>query len=158
MASLFSVEGVTVIDVLTFAVKDTSEPDAHLLELLESGGPDTRIVVGGGDGTTTWVFSILDRIDKHPPLAVLPLGTANEAAGCIGWSRGDNGKRLSKFVRNVRSGPVIEIDLWKVLYTDSEDEKDQEVVAPPDRRPDLMIGFLSFGFDAKIAYLFHKTR
>ena len=85
------------------------------------------------------------KIKKYPPIAPLPIGTANEFSGCIGWSNRNNGKRLRKYLDHVRNNDLNSFDVWDISY---DDEKQNEI----------MIAFLSFGFDAKICHQFHVAR
>jgi Sphingosine kinase and enzymes related to eukaryotic diacylglycerol kinase len=60
---------------------------------LADGGPEKvlksfsvftrlRILVCGGDGTVSWIISTLDKmkLERWPPIAILPLGTGNDLA------------------------------------------------------------------------------
>eukprot|EP01083_Nonionella_stella_P027315 75199_1 len=149
-----------VINILDFAVADTSEPDTHLSTWLKEN-PEARILVGGGDGTVTWTLQILDRIGFRIPLAILPLGTANEVSGCIGWKRSHTGKKMAKVVSRMRSGQLSCIDLWQVRYEDDlidEKTEERDRVETPERRPATMIAFFSLGIDANICHKFHNHR
>jgi diacylglycerol kinase (ATP) len=61
--------------VHAFRVDETDRARDAILEL---GGPDVRVVLGGGDGTLS---SLLDAVlESGSTLGVLPLGTANDFA------------------------------------------------------------------------------
>jgi YegS/Rv2252/BmrU family lipid kinase len=61
----------------------TPRSQADLNQLLRRHGPDAeRIVIGGGDGTISNALPVLLQLGK--PLAVLPLGTANDFAKNLG--------------------------------------------------------------------------
>ncbi len=49
-----------------------------------AGGACDVVVAAGGDGTTHWVINGLLRGDAPPPLALIPEGTANDFARCLG--------------------------------------------------------------------------
>lgn len=54
------------------------ESDAARDAILEFGGPETRVVLGGGDGTLS---NLLDAVlESGSTLGVLPMGTANDFA------------------------------------------------------------------------------
>ena len=46
-----------------------------------------RILICGGDGTVSWVLSVLDELDIRPPrpVAILPLGVDNNLAKVLKW-------------------------------------------------------------------------
>jgi diacylglycerol kinase (ATP) len=60
----------------------TSSEDDLKRALLHNGPTADRIVIGGGDGTISNALPELLQLDK--PLAVLPLGTANDFARSLG--------------------------------------------------------------------------
>lgn len=60
----------------------TRSQDHFMQALLSHGRGADRIVIGGGDGTISKALPELLAIGK--PLAVLPLGTANDFAKCLG--------------------------------------------------------------------------
>ena len=67
------------------AVVVVANKKKDLKRLLETHGPDVdRIVIGGGDGTLSKALPVLLKLKK--PLAVLPLGTANDCARTLGLS------------------------------------------------------------------------
>jgi YegS/Rv2252/BmrU family lipid kinase len=60
-----------------------TEEKGDLARLLAAHGPHAdRIVIGGGDGTVSEALPLLLKLDK--PVAVLPLGTANDFARTLG--------------------------------------------------------------------------
>jgi len=126
----------------------------HLLYILHTH-PNARIVIGGGDGTVSLGFEILNRLlDKKPPIALLPIGTANEISGCTGWSNHHNAHGLRKYVKNVQKNPINNIDIWNITYFD----ENQDFADIPNNRNNVMVSFLSLGFDADICHKFHIKR
>ncbi len=61
--------------VYAFRVDDTNTARDAILEL---GGPDTRVVLGGGDGTLSHLLDVV--LESGSTLGVLPMGTANDFA------------------------------------------------------------------------------
>jgi YegS/Rv2252/BmrU family lipid kinase len=67
----------------TDAVLVIAHKKGDLKKILKSHGPEAdRIVIGGGDGTLSKALPALLKLKR--PLAVLPLGTANDFARTIG--------------------------------------------------------------------------
>jgi YegS/Rv2252/BmrU family lipid kinase len=67
----------------THAVLVIAHKKGDLKKILKSHGPEAdRIVIGGGDGTLSKALPALLKLKR--PLAVLPLGTANDFARTIG--------------------------------------------------------------------------
>jgi YegS/Rv2252/BmrU family lipid kinase len=54
------------------------ETDSARNAILELGGPDVRVVLGGGDGTLSFLLDAV--LESGSTLGVLPLGTANDFA------------------------------------------------------------------------------
>lgn len=68
----------------------TTRSRDHLTQTLLRHGPGhDRIVIGGGDGTLSGALPDLLALGK--PLAVLPLGTANDFARSLGLAGGGYG-------------------------------------------------------------------
>jgi YegS/Rv2252/BmrU family lipid kinase len=67
----------------TDAVLVIAHKKSDLKKILKAHGPDAdRIVIGGGDGTLSKALPTLLKLNR--PLAVLPLGTANDFARTLG--------------------------------------------------------------------------
>ncbi|MES1919643.1 hypothetical protein MHBO_001439 [Bonamia ostreae] len=149
-------ENCNVIDILRFAEEKEEMNVRKELENIVQKNEKCRIVFGGGDGTITWGFQILDEIGIMQPIAILPLGTANEISKCTGWSNSFKLDHLKDFLYHVRHGPTFDFDIWNVSYSDNPGKDAKEPI--PERRPSIMGAFLSFGTDAQIANKFHLSR
>ena len=90
-----------------------------------------RILACGGDGTVNWILSTIDAVraaddfdpsnyrTDRPPVAVLPLGTGNDMARCIGWGGGYVGGSIREVLTEVaRSYPVF-LDRWNLSLPES---------------------------------------
>ena len=84
----------------------------HRVQCCETDAPDLMarmhethdaIVVAGGDGTAARIFAVASR--DCPPLAVLPLGTANNIAVGIGVRR-----PVPELIDGLEAGRVIDFD------------------------------------------------
>ncbi|KAL4436134.1 hypothetical protein ABPG77_005582 [Micractinium sp. CCAP 211/92] len=100
------------------------------LQLFAPVASHVRIVVIGGDGSVAWVLQCLETLKseqaalgntqwKPPPVAVLPLGTGNDLARCLGWGGGHGPwqqEGVSTMLAEVQHAAPLHIDRWSVCF------------------------------------------
>ncbi|XP_042639221.1 diacylglycerol kinase kappa [Orycteropus afer afer] len=100
---------------------------------LTKGGPEAglcmfknfarfRIVVCGGDGSVSWVLSLIDVFGLHEKcqLAVIPLGTGNDLARVLGWGAFWNkNKSPLNILKRVEQASVRILDRWSVMIREN---------------------------------------
>ncbi|XP_077003134.1 diacylglycerol kinase kappa [Tamandua tetradactyla] len=100
---------------------------------LTKGGPEAglsmfknfarfRIVVCGGDGSVSWVLSLVDAFGLHEKcqLAVIPLGTGNDLARVLGWGAFWNkNKSPLNILNRVEQASVRILDRWSVMIRET---------------------------------------
>ncbi|XP_036127198.1 diacylglycerol kinase kappa [Molossus molossus] len=100
---------------------------------LSKGGPEPglsmfknfarfRIVVCGGDGSVSWVLSLIDALGLHErcQLAVIPLGTGNDLARVLGWGAFWNkNKSPVNILNRVEHASVRNLDRWSVMIRET---------------------------------------
>ncbi|KAL6196441.1 hypothetical protein ACLB2K_032056 [Fragaria x ananassa] len=135
-----------------------------------------RIIVAGGDGTASWLLSVVSdlKLPNPPPIATVPLGTGNNLHFAFGWGKknpGTDRQSVQYFLNQVKTAKEMQIDSWHILMR-MKTPKKCDLTAPLELPHSLhafqQVGFQTFrggfwnyfsvGMDAQISYDFHAQR
>ncbi len=88
----------------------------EILESFTSSFTRLRILVCGGDGTISWIVSTMEKmkLQRKPPIAILPLGTGNDLARIHGWGGGYNNEPLTAILEQVAESYISLLDRWEM--------------------------------------------
>lgn len=129
---------------------------------LAHGGPEAvlasflrfsrlRILVCGGDGTVSWIVSVLEGMNvqrKWPPIAILPLGTGNDLARIHGWGGGYNNESIIGILEQISESYISMLDIWEVTIDSKAKKKETKT----------FFNYLGVGADAQAALQVHYLR
>mmetsp|Transcript_1438 Transcript_1438/g.2706 ORF Transcript_1438/g.2706 Transcript_1438/m.2706 type:complete len:1056 (-) Transcript_1438:1640-4807(-) len=129
---------------------------------LANGGPEKillsfsvfsrlQLLICGGDGTVSWIISVIEKLDlkRWPPIAILPLGTGNDLARIHGWGGGYNNESLLYILRQVSEAYVSLLDLWELDITEKKGKR---------KAVKSFMNYLGVGVDAQAALQVHMLR
>jgi len=80
------------------------------------------VMCGGGDGTTVWALSTLDKAQKvHKfdyQFCTIPLGSGNDLSNALGWGNSfESENLLRRCVQAAASKTLTKLDRWNVLMS-----------------------------------------
>jgi diacylglycerol kinase (ATP) len=110
-----------------------------------------RILVCGGDGTVSWIISCLEKmkIERWPPIAILPLGTGNDLARIHGWGGGYNNESLLTILEQISEAYISLLDRWEMKI----ESKKGQIQATKS-----FFNYVGVGADAQAALQVHMLR
>lgn len=120
----------------------------EILESFTTSFSRLRILVCGGDGTVSWIVSTMEKmkIQRVPPIAILPLGTGNDLARIHGWGGGYNNEPLTAILEQVAESYSSWLDQWEMTI-ENKKGKVKEVKS--------FFNYLGVGADAQAALQVH---
>lgn len=105
---------------------------------------DGVLVACGGDGTASAVLAAVAEAGRALPVAILPLGTGNDLARCLGWAPPPPGTTgLERWLAHAIAARERRLDTW-LLH------------GPGVRR--RWCNYWSLGYDAAVTRRFHALR
>eukprot|EP00051_Salpingoeca_urceolata_P033222 m.500177 g.500177 ORF g.500177 m.500177 type:complete len:1056 (+) comp59879_c0_seq1:137-3304(+) len=116
--------------------------------------PSFQILVGGGDGSISWVLTAVEHLAaarvlrcERPALAPLPLGTGNDLSRVLNWGGAYHGEKPLRMLQDLRMAEPLKVDRWNVNSHSQAADSDMP-----------MTNYFGIGIDAAIALEFHQHR
>ncbi|KAK6103773.1 Diacylglycerol kinase accessory domain family protein [Brugia pahangi] len=137
------------------------------LSMFKKVASNLRLLVCGGDGTVGWILSTLDRMNwtKYPPIGIVPLGTGNDLARCLGWGGSFSDEPLAELLNAViHETSITYLDRWNInveanlLLSNLRQADEIDKAAQNVLTLTVMNNYYSIGADAHVALQFHHSR
>jgi len=128
---------------------------------------ELRVLAVGGDGTVGSVLEAVMRLEAtsdgyRPPVGVVPMGTGNDLARCLGWI-GAEEESPARILKAACEAPVTSMDAWQLNVTGMQLQRGER--APPSLTQaedgsfsGTFFNYLSVGPDAETAREFDGMR
>ena len=165
---------------LIYDLFELSSSDSELHKLsddLQRYQHQIIVCIVGGDGSQCWAASLIDKAIQlklltlemkhvpYPTIIPFPVGTGNDLSRSLGWGHLERKpKRIIKHVADAQfcynyTKRFSFLDRWGISYIFDDTKDTTQFIndfIPP--LAETFLGYLSFGYDAKITYHFDARR
>jgi diacylglycerol kinase (ATP) len=115
-----------------------------------------QLLVCGGDGTVSWIISALEKLklERWPPIGILPLGTGNDLSRIHGWGGGYNNESLLLILSQISESYISMLDLWELDITKTTKKGKRK----EEKEVKSFMNYLGVGVDAQATLQVHNLR